>query len=93
METRDQGRGSVTEEGSQDNIVEGLRQRRKKRKWRFHIGPVKIYVDDEFEEIGNDDSKSKPTQSRRRFLLLKSVPLGLVVWVTDVISIAVHLGS
>ena len=70
-----------------------LPTRKKKRKVRLNLGPLKLYIEDEFEDLIVDEADGQITPARRRMLLLKAVPLGLIAWATDVVSIFVHIAK
>jgi hypothetical protein len=73
-----------------DNKRSPTRQK-KKRKFRLNLGPLRLYIEEEFEDLVQDEADGEITPRRRHMLFLKAVPLGLIAWVTDLVSIFVHL--
>jgi hypothetical protein len=58
------------------------------RKVRLQLGLFRLYIDDEFEELARE-GEDLGNSGRRRGL--RALPLGLIIWATDVASIFVHL--
>ena len=81
------------QEKQSNNDTRQVPTRKNKRKFRLNLGPLRVYIDDEFEELIQDELEPGLTPVRRRLLLMKAVPLGLVAWVTDIVSIFVQVSK
>lgn len=80
----------------EDRNTSGPSRRRKTRRFLINLraGIVSFHSNDEYlySSTEFEDLISEPKIRARRYLLLaKSVPLGLVIWVTDVVDIVVKL--
>jgi hypothetical protein len=64
----------------------------RRRRWRLRLGPLALYVQDEFEDLLQEPRKTEDDRKRLP-TIVKALPLGAVLWVTDVVDIFVHVSS